>query len=165
MLINQVETWKTTIFRCSWCVMEKAAVLAIVSASTSVFSGAFALLPVLILKLDSSYQKPERCIRYALSLHWPLYNYFFILDTLSGNRTSSFVFQVSPTIDLTYLTRSVHASFKRLHWEVGCLHCPCWFLCDCQWFIVVSESVARIIFSNAYYFNMGPLRVLIPPSL
>lgn len=42
----------------------------------------------------------------------PWYNYSSILDTPSGKRTSSFVFQVGPTVDLTYLTRSIHTSFK-----------------------------------------------------
>lgn len=35
-----------------------------------------------------------------------------ILDAAPGKRASSFVFQVAPTIDFTYLTRSIHTSFK-----------------------------------------------------
>lgn len=61
-------------------------------------------------------------------------------------RTSSFVFQVGHTVDFTYLTRSVHVSFR------GSV--LCWF-----WGLVLNES---IIFSFMFYSTTGPLRALIP---
>lgn len=64
----------------------------------------------------------------ALSPDYPLYNYSCIPDTPSGKRTSSFVFQVGSTMDVTYLTRSIHASFKDSIGMVGGRGVlRCWF--------------------------------------
>lgn len=91
----------------------------------------------------------QRRISHALSLDQQMYNYSSILDTPSGKRTSSFVFQVGPTMDLTYLTRSIHTSFKG---SIGMgekkAALPLLIFCgNSQWIRGVKERVASVIFS------------------
>lgn len=108
-------------------------------------------------------------ISQALSLNQPSYNCSSILDTPSGKRTSSFVFQVGPTMDFTYLTRSIHTSFKGCVGMVGGRRKAVLplliFSGNAQWFRAVNETVASVIFSYMYYFNTGSLWALVLPPL
>lgn len=99
--------------------------------------------------------KGQQCISHTpLSLDQQLYNHSSILDTPSSKRTSSFIFQVSPTMDFTYLTRSIHTSFTG---SVGMLCCRplLIFRGSSRWFREVTERAAGVILSYIYYVNTG----------
>lgn len=98
----------------------------------------------------------QRFISHALSLDRRLDSCSSILDTPSGKRTSSFVFQVGPTVDFTYLTRSIHTGFKGSIGKGGKESCAADdFQCQCLVMVlrVVNERVASVIFSCMYEFN------------
>lgn len=75
-----------------------------------------------------------------------------ILNTPSGKRTSSFVFQVGSTMDVTYLTRSIHASFKDSIGTVGVSTQLSFFS---QWFRLMSAEAVDIAALH-FFFTTGP---------
>lgn len=77
-------------------------------------------------------------------------NYSCILNTPSGKRASSFVFQVGSTMDVTYLTRSIRASFKDSSGTVGVSTKHCFLS---KWFRLMSMTVVAI--AVLHYLQLG----------